>query len=143
MFLVDIIDIFVCPNFNSQLSTMKTLTYNYLNLESLRDQTGGNLTIEIEFMELFNDIVDEFIACLEKELPNKNWQKLYDATHKIKPNVTLFGIYNLESVIEELENNFRREENLEKIDDIVKSVIDAFKEIKKEIEWELNSLVNG
>lgn len=122
---------------------MEKQTYKYINLKSLRDNTGGNLAIEIELMELFNDIIDEFIAALEKELPNKNWQKLYDATHKIKPNVTMFGIYNMESTMEELDNNFRYEENLETIDDLARTVIDAFKEIKKEIELELNSMVNG
>ena len=122
---------------------MKQSTYKHINLEALREQIGENLTIEQEFLELFSDIVDEFVACLEKEFPNQNWPKLYDATHKIKPNITLFGIYHLESVIEELETNFRLEKDLEKIDQMIITVLNAFKEIKKEVEMELNCIVNG
>lgn len=91
-------------------------------------------------MHLFNDIVEEFITTLERELPNKNWQELYDAVHKIKPNIQMFGISSMEVIIGELETNFRKEENLENIDDTVRAVVHAFKEIKKEIKLELNAL---
>src|SRR5690606_6915502 len=100
----------------------------------------GIIDIEIELLQLFNDIIDEFIATLEIELPKRNWQKLYDATHKIKPNVNMFGISSMESTIGELETNFRCEEKLENIDETVKTVVSAFKEIKIEIEMELNSM---
>lgn len=119
---------------------MDNLTYKYINLQSLKENTGGIIDIEIELMHLFNDIVEEFINTLERELPNKNWQKLYDAVHKIKPNIHMFGISSMEVIISELENNFRNEENLENIDDTVKDVVRSFKEIKKEIKLELHSL---
>ena len=122
---------------------MQKITYKYINLRSLKENTGGIIDIEIELLQLFGEIVDEFIATLERELPKKNWQHLYEAAHKIKPSVTMFGISSMELTIGELENNFRREQNLENIDVKVKEVIGTFKEIKKEIEWELNSLTNS
>lgn len=119
---------------------MDNLTNKYINLQSLRENTGGMIDIEIELMQLFKDIVDEFIITLEQEVPKKNWQKLYDATHKIKPNIHMFGISSMEPIISELESNFRYEENLETIDATVKEVLRSFKEIKKEIKLELNSI---
>lgn len=133
---------YICPltNLNLSIPNMDNLTYKYINLQSLKENTGGIIDIEIELMHLFNDIVEEFINTLERELPNKNWQKLYDAVHKIKPNIHMFGISSMEVIISELENNFRNEENLENIDDTVKDVVRSFKEIKKEIKLELHSL---
>jgi HPt (histidine-containing phosphotransfer) domain-containing protein len=122
---------------------MEKITYKHINLLSLKENTGGIIDIEIELLQLFSDIIDEFITSLEKELPKRNWQKLYDATHKIKPNVSMFGISSMESIIDELENNFRLEENLENIDNTVKTIVYKFKEIKKEIEWELSSMTNS
>ena len=121
---------------------MVKTTYNYIDLNSLRENTFGNVPIEKEIMYLFIDMVDDYVAILDKELPNKNWQELYDATHKIKPNISMFGIYSLESTIVELENSFRNEENLERIEETANVVLSTFTEVKKEILSELNSMEN-
>ncbi|PKQ43808.1 hypothetical protein CSW08_17625 [Confluentibacter flavum] len=121
---------------------MVKTTYKHIDLNSLRENTFGNIPIEREIMHLFIDMVEDYIAILDKELPNKNWQELYDATHKIKPNVSMFGIYSLESIIVELENSFRNEENLERIEETAYVVLCAFKEIKEEVQLELNSMQN-
>ncbi|OYX22277.1 MAG: hypothetical protein B7Z06_11925 [Flavobacteriales bacterium 32-35-8] len=121
---------------------MVKTTHNFIDLTSLRENTFGNVPIEKEIMHLFIDMVDDYIAIIDKELPNKNWQELYDATHKIKPNISMFGIYSLESTIVELENSFRNEENLESIEQTTNVVLNTFKEVKKEILSELNSMEN-
>lgn len=119
---------------------MVKLTYKYLNLQTLQETTGGNLAIEIELLELFNDIIEEYIAILEEELPNKNWKRLSDATHKIKPNITLFGIHSMEPVIENLEMHLKHQENPKQIHALVNHMIDVFKEVKTEIGHELDSM---
>lgn len=121
---------------------MVKTTYNYIHLNSLRENTFGNVPLEREIMHLFIDMVDEYITILDKELPNKNWKELYDATHKIKPNIIMFGIYSLESTIVELENSFRNEVNLARIEETTNVVLSTFKEVKKEILSELNSTEN-
>lgn len=119
---------------------MVKLTYKYLNLQALQETTGGNLAIEIELLELFNDIVEEYIAILEEELPKENWKGLFDATHKIKPNITLFGIHSMEPVIEDLEMHLKHQENPQQLHALVNHVIDVFKEVKTEIGLELDSM---
>ncbi|WP_100613411.1 Hpt domain-containing protein [Confluentibacter citreus] len=121
---------------------MVKTTYKYIDLNSLRENTFGNVPIEREIMHLFIDMVDDYISVLDKELPNKNWNLLYDATHKIKPNISMFGIYSMESTIVELENSFRNEVNLETIEETAYGVLCAFKEIKKEVQIELNLMEN-
>ncbi|MGE5944996.1 MAG: Hpt domain-containing protein [Flavobacteriales bacterium] len=117
-------------------------TYTYIDLNSLRENTYGNVPVERQIMHLFIDMVDEYITTLEKELPKKNWKELYDATHKIKPNISMFGIYSMESTIVEIETRFRKEENLEGIEETINEVKGVFKEVKKELQIELNLLGN-
>lgn len=116
--------------------------YTYIDLNSLRENTYGNVPVEREIMRLFIDIIDEYLDILDKELPNKNWKELYDATHKIKPNISMFGIYSMESTIKEIETSFRNEVNLEGIEEVTEGVKCIFKEVKKELQIELNSLAN-
>jgi len=116
--------------------------YTYIDLNSLRENTYGNVPVEREIMRLFIDIIDEYLDILDKELPNKNWKELYDATHKIKPNISMFGIYSIESTIKEIETSFRNEVNLEGIEEATNGVKYIFKEVKKELQIELNSLAN-
>jgi len=93
-------------------------------------------------IELFIEGIDEFSCVLDEEMKNKNWHSLFQATHKIKPNISMFGITKLEPVILELENSFRLEQNLENIDGLVNSSIHIFKQVKDELHTELKALNN-
>ncbi|WP_111307751.1 Hpt domain-containing protein [Confluentibacter sediminis] len=116
--------------------------YQYINLESLKENTFNDIDIQKEIMELFLELIDEYIDTLNKELSNKKWHELFKATHKIKPNINMFGIQSLESVILKLENDFRDERNLDTVDDRVNTTIDIFKKVTLEIETELKLMTN-
>lgn len=116
--------------------------YEYINLQSLKESTFDDMDIQKEIMELFIDLIDEYLETLNKELPNKNWHELFKATHKIKPNVNMFGIESLEPIILKLDSNLRNEENLETIDGLAEKCITIFKQVRIEILTELNSMKN-
>ena len=129
------------PNLTVRNSyVMVNLKHQFIDLSTLRENTLGNVSIEKEIMLLFIDMIDDYVATLYKELPNKNWQALYEATHKIKPNIDMFGIHSLESTIIELETSFKYEKNLDTIEAPTNLVASTFKEVKKEIQLELNSM---
>lgn len=117
-------------------------SYQYINLQSLKENTFDDTSIMKEIMEVFLDIIDEYINALNQELPNKNWDALFKATHKIKPNISMFGINKLESTILQLEHNFKNEENLHTIDELIHSSINVFKQVKIEVQSELKSMNN-
>ena len=116
--------------------------YTHINLQSFREITFDDTEIQKEIIEAFFEILDEYIIVLNTELPNKNWESLFKATHKIKPNISMFGIFKLESTILELENNFRKEENLNLVESQIKYCLDTLKEVKMELELELKSMQN-
>lgn len=121
---------------------MVKLTHQYIDLNSLKENTFNDVSIMKEIMVLFLDIIDEYVEVLTNEIDNRNWEELYKATHKIKPNVNMFGISSLESTILELESNFKNEENLDNISETTRFVLSAFKDIRKEVELELKSMDN-
>ena len=116
--------------------------YQYIDLQSLKENTFDDISIMKEIMELFLEIIDEYINTLNQELPNKNWDALFKAAHKIKPNINMFGIHKLESTTLQLEHNFKNEENLDTVDELVSSSINIFKQVKIEVQSELKSMNN-
>lgn len=121
---------------------MNDTTYRYINLQKIKEDTFGDITVLRMIIELFIEGVDEYLDTFNNELPNKNWQILFQETHKIKPNVSMFGIETLVEPILELETCFRNEESLDKVDALVNIVIPSFIEVKKELQTELKSMPN-
>lgn len=116
--------------------------YQYINLHSLKENTLDNIDIQIEIMELFLNLINEYIDILNQELPNKNWYALFDATHKIKPNISMFGIESLESIITQLDSDLRNKQNLDTVDKLINTTINIFKKVIIEIETELKLMTN-
>lgn len=119
------------------------MNYQYIDLQSLKEDTLGNAEIQREIMVMFLKLIEEYDDVLNSELPNKNWEALYSATHRIKPNIRMFGITKLEPVILELEDKLRKEENLGGIDELFHTVQIGFKEVKNELELEFKAMDNG
>jgi len=115
-------------------------TYKYINLDSLRENTFGDISILTEIMEMFLVDIDVFINLLNSEISKQNWPKLFQETHKIKPNISMFGIFSLETSILKLENCFRKEEELHEVDALSRFVVSSLNEVKKEIQIELKLL---
>jgi len=115
-------------------------TYKYINLDSLRENTFGDISILTEIMEMFLVDIDVFINLLNSEISKQNWPKLFQETHKIKPNISMFGIFSLETPILKLENCFRKEEELHEVDALSRFVVSSLNEVKKEIQIELKLL---
>jgi HPt (histidine-containing phosphotransfer) domain-containing protein len=111
--------------------------YQYINLQSLKENTFDDLSIQKEIMILFLELIDEYIHVLNQELPKKNWNELFKATHKIKPNINMFGIDALEPIILKLDHDFRTEQNLDTVNTLTTTCVNIFKKVIIEIETEL------
>ena len=121
---------------------MNQINSQYINLQSLKEDTFGDETILKEIIALFIELIDEYTSVLNKEISRKNWQALFQATHKIKPNIFMFGISSLENTILELDLNFRNEVNLDLVDDLVREAVFILNEVKKELLMELKLMAD-
>ena len=119
---------------------MDKVKYRYIDLQSLKEETFGEKEILVIIIELFLEGIDEYITVLNEEIKNRNWGMLFKATHKIKPNISMFGITELEPTIYQLEKDFRDEQNLETVDKLVTFCLSVLREVKVELESELISI---
>lgn len=114
----------------------------HIDLKFLYEETQGEGSILILLIESFLKDFKEFFEVVNKEYKLKNWKVLYEATHKIKPSVTMFGISELESIIHALTQKFREEKELEDTGALLNSCKEIFKHVKEELLIELKSLKN-
>ncbi|MDO5972259.1 Hpt domain-containing protein [Flavivirga aquimarina] len=117
-------------------------SYRYIDLDVLKESTFDDTSIIKEIMEVFLELIDEYVEALTLHFPDKKWDLLFNATHKIKPNISMFGISKLETIIPQLESNFKNEQNLDTIGVMVNNCLVVFKEVKREVLTELKSMGN-
>lgn len=114
----------------------------YIDLKFLYEETQGESSILILLIESFLKDLEEFFEVVGKEYKNKNWKVLYEATHKIKPSITMFGILEMEPIIHVLAQKFREEKNLEDVETLLNSCKEIFNHANEELLIELKSLKN-
>jgi HPt (histidine-containing phosphotransfer) domain-containing protein len=121
---------------------MDKLEPQCIDLRSLKEDTLGDIEVLKMIVELFIEGIDEYVNIMNDELEHKNWPVLFEATHKIKPNISMFGISQLEPTILQLENDFKNETNLDTIDKQVNTSLDIFEQVKTELRSELKKMEN-
>jgi HPt (histidine-containing phosphotransfer) domain-containing protein len=119
---------------------MNKLEPQYIDLRSLKEDTLGDIEVLKMIVEMFIEGIDEYVSIINDELGHKNWQVLFKATHKIKPNISMFGITQLEPTILQLESDFENEENLDTIDKQLNTCLDIFGQVKTELQAELKTM---
>lgn len=114
----------------------------YIDLKFLHEETQGESSILILLIESFIKDLEEFFEVVDKEYKNKNWKLMYEATHKIKPSITMFGILEMEPIIHLLTRKFKEEKKLEDVGTLLNSSKEIFNHVNEELLIELKSLKN-
>ncbi len=128
---------------NNKQDDVETIAeIKYIDLKFLYEETQGESSILILLIESFLKDFNEFFKVVNKELENKNWKALYEATHKIKPSITMFGIDEMGPIIHSLTQKFREEKNLEDVGILLNLCEEIFEHVKEELLIELKSLKN-
>ena len=128
---------------NDKLGELETkVEKKHIDLKFLYEETQGESTILILLIESFLKDFSEFFEVVNKEFKRKNWKVLYEATHKIKPSITMFGISDMGPIIHALAQKFREEKDLEDAGKLLNSCKEIFKYVKEELLIELKSLKN-
>ncbi|SFU32978.1 HPt (histidine-containing phosphotransfer) domain-containing protein [Pustulibacterium marinum] len=106
--------------------------YNLVKLEEL---SGGDSDFIVSVITLFIEEVPEDILQISKGIDEKDFTKIYQHAHKIKPNVDLVGLDLAFQKILEIEQSAKSEnmpEVLEKYAIIKSEVEDAVEALKKD-----------
>jgi len=123
-----------------QESIKNNSSEKYTDLKYLKEESLNEDSILILLIEIFIKDFEEYLKTFEIEFKNKNWKKLHAETHKIKPNVSMFGIAKLDPIIFSLDTKFKNETNLEDVEILFEKCKEIFKIVKAELLDELKSL---
>lgn len=87
-----------------------------VDLSYLRDVASGSNEFMVEMIELFLDQTPGYFEQLQQLIIEKNWAKVADIAHKIKPTLSFMGVDSAGLNMAEIEQNARNERNLDTIE---------------------------
>ena len=111
-----------------------------LDLKFLKGETFNESSLLSLLIKSFNKEIDEYLEAIKIEFENKNWDKLYNATIKITPSITMFGISKLRPIIHTLGTRFKNEYKFNDIETLINSSREIFEHVKIELQTELDNL---
>jgi HPt (histidine-containing phosphotransfer) domain-containing protein len=95
---------------------------NVTDLTYLRKVSNGDNDFIKEMIVVYLKETPEAINNLENHLRNKEWEKFRAVTHKMKPSFTFFGLKELYSTVDYMEEYSDKKINLEKLPDMINKV---------------------
>jgi PAS domain S-box-containing protein len=125
---------------NNEEIIADTSEKKFTDLNFLKQESLNETSILILLIELFIKDVDEYVQVIKNEVKNKNWEILHRATHKIKPNVSMFGISSMEPIVHSLMKKFEKNENLDAAEIQLNACVEILKNVKTELLTELKTL---
>ncbi len=86
-----------------------------IDLSYLKEVSSGSSEFMVEMIELFLDQTPGYFASLDEAIKDKNWIKVAEVAHKIKPTLAFVGADLAKESMGEIENKARNETDLESI----------------------------
>ncbi|MDJ1481230.1 ATP-binding protein [Cytophagaceae bacterium YF14B1] len=124
----------------SPLFTPSVLPGNngYVNLQYLEEISANNQEFITDMIRLFLRQMPQFVQKLKKACENANWMDLRYITHKMKSSLSTIGIFELESVIRQLETYAAQESHLIEVVQLCNHVERVCEEVYTELKEKLN-----
>ena len=82
------------------------------NLDYLQDLSEGDEEFIKDMIETFIDTTPDLISQMKEQLNGKDFLGVGQTAHKIKPTITFMGISSLETLIREIEQDGKNNENI-------------------------------
>src|SRR5690606_4017836 len=107
------------------------------NLTFLNEMSGGNADFIREFLNLFVTNIPASVTDLEDGLQQKDWEKVRQAAHKMKPSLNYVGLKETYEDVMAIEKNAKEVINLADMPTLIKKVSDQCAVACIELENEL------
>ncbi len=86
-----------------------------IDLTYLKDVASGNSEFMIEMIDLFLIQTPGFVKNLDAAVKEKNWAKMTEIAHKIKPTLIFMGVESVKNRLQVMETKSRNQEDYEGI----------------------------
>ncbi|MCZ4223223.1 Hpt domain-containing protein [Pedobacter rhodius] len=87
-------------------------THKPLDFSYLIEMVGHDPETMIEVFETFLEETPIYMAELENALSNKDWRRVTDYAHRIKPTLTYIGRSDVKDFIQSIEGNVKKAADL-------------------------------
>ena len=104
-----------------------------IDLSYLKSVTGGDNDVIIEMIDLIMDETPVHLQRISDYHEKEKWEQLGAEAHKIKPMLLYVGLTDLKEMAQELEQNGKKVENLDKIPSLIKNLEQGFNAIQDEL----------
>ena len=108
--------------------------YSFLKLQNMYD---GNHAFVLKTANIFLDQFEKDLSAINEKLAIGDFQQVKLLAHKIKPNIDLFEIVELQKSIREIEKN-AEEQNREVLVKLVEKLAQVYTEIACEMRQVIN-----
>lgn len=113
-----------------------------IDLTYLREVASGNTEFMIEMIDIFLEQTPTFVDDLTKAIEVKDWKKMSELSHKIKPTLAFIGVDSGRQVMEEIEKDARNQVDYDEIVEKFNLMKVVFKTIFENLEIKKQELMN-
>lgn len=103
------------------------LTHPLFDLSYLNSMSDGNKEFIDEIITTFIDQTPQLLTEMIEASASENWVVIGDLAHKLKPNLTMLGINQLNALTQSIELDGRALQNIDSLPERVKSLTDNCK----------------
>jgi CheY-like chemotaxis protein/HPt (histidine-containing phosphotransfer) domain-containing protein len=119
---------------NSQEPDTDKQPARVVDIEVLRDFTGGRVTLMINTINILKEQLPKNLQIMQDAANNQDWERMRSLAHKTKPNMLLVGAKNLKEILQQIERGAKDRVDLDKIPKMVNKVTNSLPQILKELE---------
>ncbi|OWY21335.1 PAS domain-containing sensor histidine kinase [Sphingobacteriales bacterium UPWRP_1] len=125
----------------SEKRNEKAETYEHItNLTFLEESVAGDVELKTKMLEIMINETPEEIALMEKYYREKNWERLRAVAHKFKSSVVYMGLSGLKEVVQNIQLNAEKHENLDTTENMIAEVKHTCLLAVQEMQEELKKL---
>jgi len=125
----------------SEKRTEKVEIYEHItNLSFLEESVAGDEELKTKMLEIMINETPQEIALMEKYYHEKNWERLRAVAHKFKSSVVYMGLSGLKEVVQNIQLNAEKHENLDTTGNLIAEVKHTCLLAVQEMQEELKKL---
>lgn len=113
-----------------------------IDLSYLTEVASGNNEFIVEMIDIFLAQTPGHVNELNTAVETKEWKRIAEIAHKIKPTLAFMGVESAREVMAEIEKDARNEENYEGIVSKISEMQDVFKSIFSKLEAKKQELLD-
>lgn len=113
----------------------------FVDLSYLKEVSSDNNEFMIEMIDIFQAQTPEYVESLRAAIAEKNWLKIAEMAHKIKPTLSFMGVEVAKEEMATIETRARNQEDYEGIvtdfenmRDVLEVIYAKLEEKKKELQ---------